>query len=554
MTFNNSTGVTYAVASTGGFGIAGTGSLTKGNTGVVSLNTSNSYTGGTTLNAGTLNLGNAAALGTGTFTINGGTFDNTTGALAQLAANNALAWAGDFTFAGSSSLNTGTGAVTVTGVRTVTVAANTLNVGGAVGGTGGIVKAGPGTLALTGATSYSGGTNVSNGTLAAAGNLGAANSAAFVGPAGTVNFSGGTITNAITGTGAVVNSGVVTVTGNNTAFAGTWTANSQFSLNAVTATSAAAAYVDNVANNTNGFILGQAGTYNFGSLSGVAASAVRGGNSGITPGSSIVLSVGGLNTSTTYAGVLADSTTGASGVLSLVKVGTGTLTLATSALAAGLANGYTGGTIVNGGALRVNNTILSGTGSGGVVVNNTATLGGTGTIQNSSGSVTVNAGGTITAGATDAAVGVLTTNGQTWNANGTYVAKLNATATVADELVMSGLTLAATTGTFNVSIPVVGQTGQTSLVLPPGRMVLAYDRETANNPFGTGTLPDALVLVNPNGITDYDGNQPTLGVQADASGIGFDLILVAAPEPTSLLLLGMVAAPLALGRRRRAAR
>ena len=61
---------TPAVA--GGFGIAGPGTLTKNNAGAVTLNTSNSYAGGTTLNAGTLNLGNAAALGTGSANVSGG--------------------------------------------------------------------------------------------------------------------------------------------------------------------------------------------------------------------------------------------------------------------------------------------------------------------------------------------------------------------------------------------------------------------------------------------------------------------------------------------------
>ena len=41
--------------------IAGTGALTKSGTSALTINTSNSYSGGTTLNAGSLNLGNPSA-------------------------------------------------------------------------------------------------------------------------------------------------------------------------------------------------------------------------------------------------------------------------------------------------------------------------------------------------------------------------------------------------------------------------------------------------------------------------------------------------------------
>ena len=98
--FNNNT-QNYTVSSSAGndYGIA-SGSVTKSGTGAVTLNTSNSYAGGTTinagtltlagpnttttgvttLNAGTLNINNAKALGTGALTINGGTIGCTSGA------------------------------------------------------------------------------------------------------------------------------------------------------------------------------------------------------------------------------------------------------------------------------------------------------------------------------------------------------------------------------------------------------------------------------------------------------------------------------------------
>ena len=87
--------------------IAGPGALTKSGTSALTINTSNSYSGGTTLNAGTLNLGNASALGTGTLTINAGTIDNTSGGAMQLSNSIPQVWAGNFTFAGSNSLDLG---------------------------------------------------------------------------------------------------------------------------------------------------------------------------------------------------------------------------------------------------------------------------------------------------------------------------------------------------------------------------------------------------------------------------------------------------------------
>ena len=55
----------------------------------------------------------ATALGTGTFTINGGTLNNTSGAPLTLTTNNTQNWNGSYTFTGSNALNLGTGPVTL---------------------------------------------------------------------------------------------------------------------------------------------------------------------------------------------------------------------------------------------------------------------------------------------------------------------------------------------------------------------------------------------------------------------------------------------------------
>ena len=60
-----------------------------------------------TLSAGQLNINNGgsssanSAIGTGTFTVNGGTIDNTSGGDLTLLPNNAQVWSGNFTYAGS---------------------------------------------------------------------------------------------------------------------------------------------------------------------------------------------------------------------------------------------------------------------------------------------------------------------------------------------------------------------------------------------------------------------------------------------------------------------
>jgi len=151
-TFNNTT-KNYTFTSAGSLGIA-SGILTKGGTGVVTLSNVNTYAGGTTVNAGTLNINNASAIGTGALTLTGGAIGNTSTAAITLTTNNAQNWNGDFSYTGPDSLNFGIGAVTLGGsgtVRSVTVTAGTLTVDSIPVATGfGLTKAGAGTLAMNG--------------------------------------------------------------------------------------------------------------------------------------------------------------------------------------------------------------------------------------------------------------------------------------------------------------------------------------------------------------------------------------------------------------------
>jgi autotransporter-associated beta strand protein len=141
--------------------------IVKNGTGTWSLRGNNSFSGGITLNVGTLIHGGANAFGNGPLTINGGTID---GYGLVNTKNNPQAWNGDFTFKGTNTLDLGTGAVTLNANRTVTTTASTLTVGGAIGDGGngfGLTKAGPGTLVLNGDSTYTGPTVVAGGTLKA---------------------------------------------------------------------------------------------------------------------------------------------------------------------------------------------------------------------------------------------------------------------------------------------------------------------------------------------------------------------------------------------------
>ncbi len=162
--------VTFESAATFAGSITNSGGFVKAGSSALTISGNNSFGGGLTLSAGTLNINSASALGTGTFTISGGTINNSSGGAISNMANNAMAWNGDFTFTGTSSLDLGTGSVALGSSRTVSISANNLSVGGIGGAAYSLTKTGSGTLTIVGASTYSGGTTITNGTLALVGN------------------------------------------------------------------------------------------------------------------------------------------------------------------------------------------------------------------------------------------------------------------------------------------------------------------------------------------------------------------------------------------------
>ena len=152
-TFDTPTGITVTMAGVIADG-AQPGDVVKAGGGSLVLAAANTYTGGTVVNAGILQLGAGGSLApTGALTVNaGGTFD----------LNGHTQTVGDFSGAGLVKL--GSGALTAG-------ASNSTTFSGVISDTGSFTKAGSGTLTLTGTNSYTGATNVAAGSLIVNGSI-----------------------------------------------------------------------------------------------------------------------------------------------------------------------------------------------------------------------------------------------------------------------------------------------------------------------------------------------------------------------------------------------
>lgn len=397
----------------------GTGSVTKNDAGTLTLSGANTYSGGTTLNAGTLAVGNDSALGTGTLTANGGTL-SATGAPRTL--SNAVTAAGDFTIGGAQDL-TLSGAIDLGGgTRTVTVSnSGTTTFSGVVGQPwySSLAKDGAGRLVLSGANTFTGFVQVNAGTLALTNSnaLGAAGTwnnvvanGATLELSNNINVVEGGFT--VTGTGVGGVGAIRNLSGSNslagqivlggattfTSTAGTLTLPSQVDVDSYALTLAGGGdYVfGNQIYGTGGSLnktgagtvtLSGANSYTGGTTIAagtlVANNAVAlgtAGNIAFTGGTlrygtgvstdysaRIVNGTGAIAVDTngnnvTYAAALAGTNTGG-----LTKTGAGTLTLSA-------ANAYTGATTVSAGTLNLQNASALGAGATATTVASGATL------------------------------------------------------------------------------------------------------------------------------------------------------------------------------------
>ena len=295
-------------------------SLVKSGANSLVLGGANTHSGGTTLNAGTLAVNHASALGTGALVINGGALDNTSGSPVTVSTGNSQNWNGNFAFVGTNDLNLGSGAVALGASRIVTVQTSALTVGGVISGASrGITLAGNGSLVLDGANTYSGPVVINGGILVAS-------TLANGGASSSVGASSNAAVNLVLDGGALRYTGPAAST------------DRALTLGAGSGTLDASGSGPISFTNADALVLSGADT--------ARTLTLTGSNTGAN----------------TLAAVITDN---GSGATSLVKSGSGTWTLDG-------ANTYSGGTVVSGGTLVVGATGSLGSGglslTGGAVV------------------------------------------------------------------------------------------------------------------------------------------------------------------------------------------
>jgi len=570
-------GASLALAGAISDGSHGGTSLTNSGGGTLTLGGANTYSGGTVLSGSTVNLNNAAALGTGPLTINAGVIlDNSSGASLTNLNNNAQSWNNNFTFLGTTNLDLGAGAVTLSASRTVTVSSNNLTVEGVISGpTFTLTKAGAGQLTLAGNSAV---TNVT----ISAGTLSLNAAAGALPSAGTVNLNGGTLdvaqadtintfnlaaSSTASGAGTLtvstlINPNIATTNINNISVA--LAGSAQFKKQGVgqTVLSGANSYTGGT------WINGSAGN-----KLAIISPGTLGGTSGAlnldTTGDILDL---GATTQTvgavTVSGILTNGTlNGASFVVTngfasanlgggsapLTKVGTGTFVLSG-------ANTYTGATTVSAGTLQVDGS----TAGGSAVAVNGGTLSGTGTVG---GSVTVASGASLTPG--DNNVGTLTVNGNlTLNGGGLLTIAATNTGNYSKVIVQGNLNPSGVTTVIlpatplpNGNYPLLGVYGTlggsaanfSAVSVSPRNYSIVYQSGSPNTVVLQVTTPVLLTWIgdgfsdnwNTTDSGDWVNPYPTPATYADPSldSVVFDDTAV--PANTTVNLAGTVS-PLAV--------
>ena len=445
VTFNNSVN-NYTISGTNG--ITGLGALTKNGAGTATISTSNSYTGGTFVNAGVLQLGNSAAFGaaSGGLTVNGGSlnlngFSPTVGALSS-----------------STTAGTITSSSTPATLTVQTITPSTYS--GLIADGAGMVSltvAGNSVVTLAGSNTYSGLTLLQGGELGVA-------SAGAIPSGGTITFTGGALQhsagNILDYSAQIFNStSPIAIDTNGQAV----TYNNPFDpSNTGGLTKLGAGSLTLTASNTYGAATTvSGGTLAIGAAGVLGANANYGGN--IAVASSAALNYNSTSAQT-FSGVI-------SGGGALVQTGAGFLTLTAT-------NTYSGGTQVNGGTLQLGNNNTVGSES-------TLTPLGSGTVSVTGGGM-IDAQPGSTATNYPIANTILLNGGTFWQADGNQ--QLSGPITIGP----SGGTLLASWGNKSLTVTnIIGGSGQLTI---------------GNNGIGSGGL---VIVTNVNtfsGTLDVSGN------------------------------------------------
>jgi autotransporter-associated beta strand protein len=193
--------------------ISGSGALVKEGIGTQRLGVANTYSGGTTINGGDLQIDSGNAFGTGPLNLAAGSI---TARISSRTVPNPVTMSGDFTL---NTLTAGGNVLTLSGNVDLSGATRTISVantgGSAITGVvsnGGLTKAGTGTLTLTGINTYTGPTLISEGRLQIGNGTvdGTINASSGIENYGTLtyNFAGqNTISMPITGSGELTKTG-----------------------------------------------------------------------------------------------------------------------------------------------------------------------------------------------------------------------------------------------------------------------------------------------------------------------------------------------------------
>ncbi|WP_210337918.1 autotransporter-associated beta strand repeat-containing protein [Bosea sp. 46] len=403
-------GVSFAHSGT----ISGTGGLTKSGTGQLSLSGSSTYSGATTVSAGTLYIDRSQAMSAASdYTVAAGALLNVNDTLGTVTAGS-IAGAGQLRIENGSTLETG-----------ATNASTTFT--GMIYDAGSIRKVGTGTLTLTQENTYSGGTTIAGGAISISkdSNLGSTSGALTL-DGGVLQVTGTTLNglarNIILGSNGggfdiveagnsfIVNQSLSGTGSLSKTGAGTLVLKGASSYSGTTTVSGGTlrAGVAGAFSSNSAFTVASGATLDLAGFSQTIGSLA--GTGTVTLGSG-TLTAGANNSSTTFSGTI----TGTGGV---TKRGTGTLTLTGT-------NTYTGSTKVSSGKLVVNGSLAS------TVTLDGGTLGGSGTIAG----VSVGSGATVAPGNS---IGTLTVSGNVSFASGsTYQVEVNA-AGQSDRIVASG--------------------------------------------------------------------------------------------------------------------